>query len=390
MKRTTKLKHALIIVSIITITIIGLYVLSLLANQPLSRFFGAARAVIIPFSIAFFLSFIIGPLAGWFRRKLKMGENTSILLAIAVGVIGIVSVVVIAAVFIATEIASIAGSALSSVSDGQLTEAVESLLSMLEERFKGVDVDSIMATLSGDVSLSALTSLLMQSLSVVFALFRSVFSAVFTLLLTPVFMYYLIREKTSIFNALADLAPSKVREHVIVLGKEGNAIIGRYFKGQGTMMGLIFAFFAVTLSLLSFFVPSFNILHALLFALLMGLFAIIPYLGAWIGLALPVLFLFATRMDAVQDGHDGRIYVIAIIIVIVLQVIEQVIESSVVSPLVMGKEVRIHPLAVLSAFIFFGGLFGFVGVLLAVPMAGMTQAVIRYLRTRDVKASEAS
>jgi putative permease len=76
--------------------------------------------------------------------------------------------------------------------------------------------------------------------------------------------------------------------------------------------------------------------------------------------------------------------------VIVLQIVEQVIESSVVSPLVMGKEVRIHPLAVLSAFIFFGGLFGFVGVLLAVPMAGMTQAVIRYLRTRDVKASEAS
>ncbi len=380
MLTTEKLKRILLIVSIITITILGLYLTKLFADQVLSRFISAAKAVIIPFAIAFFLSFLIGPLAKWMEARLKIKRSLAIPLAIAIGVTGLLLIITVSVAFLVSEMTSIIRSSLNAISDQGVMDLINAALQQFESQFADVDMDQIVSAINGSgLSLSVLAGILSQSIVFIMVLFQSLFSAFFTVLLTPVFLYYLVKEKSTIFNEISMLAPTKIRVHVVELGRRGNDVIGHYFKGQGVMMTLIFVFFAVTLTILSFFIPNFTVFHALLFALLMGLFAIVPYVGAWIGLALPVLFLFSNRLDAIDVGQDGRIFVIAIIIVVILQIVEQVIESSIVSPMVMGKEVKIHPLAVLSAFIFFGGLFGFVGVLLAVPMAGMTKAIISYL-----------
>ena len=147
------------------------------------------------------------------------------------------------------------------------------------------------------------------------------------------------------------------------------------------MIGLIAFYFMVSLSILSFFVPNFGIEMAIIFGLLMGMFNIIPYLGAWIGIMIPMVFLFSMHLDVIQTNEGNMIYIIAIIVLVALQILEQIIESSVVSPLILGNKVQIHPLLVLSSLIFFGGIFGFVGVLLAVPLAATIKSSLEYFRS---------
>ena len=110
----------------------------------------------------------------------------------------------------------------------------------------------------------------------------------------------------------------------------------------------------------------------------MGLFNFIPYVGAWLGLAAPVIFLLTLHLEFKGLPDIGNMYFIAIIIVIIIHLIEQGLEMSIIQPNVIGKQVHIHPLAVLASLIFFGGVFGFVGVLLAVPLAGTIRAFIEY------------
>jgi len=150
-------------------------------------------------------------------------------------------------------------------------------------------------------------------------------------------------------------------------------------------MIIIFTYFSVTLGILSFFVDGFSIQHALMFAIIMALFNLVPYLGAWLGLLAPVIFLLTLHLEHQGDPNVGNIYLIAILIVIIVHFVEQGLEMSIIQPNVIGREVHIHPLAVLSSLIFFGGVFGFVGVLLAVPLAGTIRAFIEYFGELEEK-----
>ena len=188
-----------------------------------------------------------------------------------------------------------------------------------------------------------------------------------------------------IFTNIAHIFPKKTRVHVIELGKLSDQVIKSYFRASGIMMLIIFIYFGITLSILSFFIPDFGIMLAIIFALFMGLFSIIPYIGAWIGLAAPIIYLLTKHLENYQNPELSQIYLLAIIIILVNQVIEQILESSIVQPHVVGKQVHIHPLAVISSLIFFGGLFGFAGVLLAVPLAGTIKAAILYIKGVNIE-----
>jgi putative permease len=213
----------------------------------------------------------------------------------------------------------------------------------------------------------------------------SIISVIIVLALTPVFMYYLIKEKTLVFTSISKVAPKGIRHHVVELGKRSDLVIQRFFKGQGIMMIIIFTYFSVTLGILSFFVDGFSIQHALMFAIIMALFNLVPYLGAWLGLLAPVVFLLTLHLEYQGDPNVGNLYLMAILFVVIIHFIEQGLEMSIIQPNVIGREVHIHPLAVLSSLIFFGGVFGFVGVLLAVPLAGTIRAFLEYFGELEEK-----
>lgn len=381
-----KLIHYLLIVSLITITIIGLYFLQLLTKNSLIRVYNAVNSVLIPFIIAFFLSFIIGPLSLFIHQKLKIRRGFAIVIAIFIGIIFILGVLGIAIYFIVTQMSSILDSLLTYIDNESLSGVIQDVMNAIMAYFESSDITDLITEMTQNgASIERILGLAGSILVSLSGLASSLFGIIMIFVLTPVFMFYLIREKEYIFSNIAKVAPKKIRPHVIELGKRSDVVIRNYFKGQGLMMLIIFVFFASTLSILSLFVPAFPVYYALIFATLMGLFNIIPYLGAWLGVMAPLIFLLTKHLELQLNG-GGNIFLIAMVVVVILQLVEQALEGSIIQPNVLGKQVHIHPLAVLSALLFFGGVFGFAGVLLAVPMTGTIKASLDYFGELSDKA----
>ena len=381
-----KLIHYLLIVSLITITIIGLYFLQLLTKNSLIRVYNAVNSVLIPFIIAFFLSFIIGPLSLFIHQKLKIRRAFAIVIAIFIGIIFILGVLGIAIYFIVTQMSSILDSLLTYIDNESLSGVIQDVMNAIMAYFESSDITDLITEMAQNgASIERILGLAGSILVSLSGLASSLFGIIMIFVLTPVFMFYLIREKEYIFSNIAKVAPKKIRPHVIELGKRSDVVIRNYFKGQGLMMLIIFLFFGITLSILSLFVPAFPVYYALIFATLMGLFNIIPYLGAWLGVMAPLVFLLTKHLELQLNG-GGNIFLIAMVVVVILQLVEQALEGSIIQPNVLGKQVHIHPLAVLSALLFFGGVFGFAGVLLAVPMTGTIKASLDYFGELNDKA----
>lgn len=381
-----KLIHYLLIVSLITITIVGLYFLQLLTKNSLIRVYNAVNSVLIPFIIAFFLSFIIGPLSLFIHQKLKLKRGFAIIIAIFIGIIFILGVLGIAIYFIVTQMSSILDSLLTYIDNESLSGVIQDIMNAIMAYFESSDVTDLITEMTQNgASIERILGLAGSILVTLSGFASSLFGIIMIFVLTPVFMFYLIREKEYIFSNIAKVAPKKIRPHVIELGKRSDVVIRNYFKGQGLMMLIIFLFFGITLSILSLFVPAFPVYYALIFATLMGLFNIIPYLGAWLGVMAPLVFLLTKHLELQLNG-GGNIFLIAMVVVVILQLVEQALEGSIIQPNVLGKQVHIHPLAVLSALLFFGGVFGFAGVLLAVPMTGTIKASLDYFGELNDKA----
>ena len=373
-----KLIHYLLIVSILTVSVTGLYVLQRLTRDTLINIYHAINSVLIPFVIAFFLSFIIGPLSNVIHTKLKIKRGIAIVLAILIGVIFILAIIGIAIYFVVTQMSSIINSLLTYIDNESIRGIFNDVIQAITTYFQSNNITDIITEMSENGAsiekIIGLAGTIIVSLS---GFASSVIGIVMVFILTPVFMFYLIKEKEYIFLNIAKIAPEKVRPHVIELGKRSDTVIRNYFKGQGLMMFIIFMFFAITLGLLSLFVPGFPVYYAIIFATLMGLFNIVPYIGAWLGVTAPIVFLLTKHLE-LQINDGGNIYLIAILVVVILQLVEQGLEGSIIQPNVLGKQVHIHPLAILSALLFFGGVFGFAGVLLAVPLTGTIKASMDY------------
>ncbi len=377
-----KLIKALLIVSIVVLSLFSIYVLKLLAGQAMTNISNAFKSVFIPFSIAFFLSFIINPLSRLIEKKIHLNRNLSIILSIFLALIIIIGLFVIVIVNLFTQMTSIFDSLITLLDANWITSIIDSVSSFLESYLSSQELTNLISELTTNgLSMDKVFDVFGQLLSFVSNLTSSIFQAIMILILTPVFSFYLIKEKSYIFNGIKNIFPKKIQPHLEALGLRTESSVKNYLKGQGIMIGLIAIYFMVTLSILSFFVPNFSIQMAILFGLLMGLFNIIPYLGAWIGLAIPIVFLFTMHLEVLQTNETKIIYIVAIIILLVLQIVEQAVESSIVSPLILGNKVQIHPLLVLSSLIFFGGVFGFVGVLLAVPLAATLKSSLEYFKS---------
>ncbi len=375
---TKQLTRILIIVSIFTVGLIGINTLGELSTTFFSTLGSALLSVIIPFSIAFLLSFILTPLAEWIEEKTPLNKVLSVIAAITIGVLFVLGILSITLVFIISQMTNVLIKLLDMVDHGTLEMMIENMIVFLEDTLQFESVETLLENLEAyGLSFAVLSDFFRAFVSTLYAFTASVIRIGFIIVLTPVFLYYLIKDKTQVFNGIMYLVPNRLSKHLKTLGPESHGVIRSYFIGHGMVMIFITLFFMVTYSILSFFVPGFNIGHALLFALVMGLFSIIPYLGVWLSMSMPIVMFLTLHFDA---DDPGMIYIVAIVMIFVLNIIEEILESTLVQPNVFSRQVKIHPVAVLSSFIFFGALFGLVGFILAVPIAGTIKVSIRYVR----------
>jgi predicted PurR-regulated permease PerM len=191
---------------------------------------------------------------------------------------------------------------------------------------------------------------------VIGAAFSSVLSFVLTILsliLVPVFAIYLLYDMNRITAGLAELVPHRYREYVYSRVKEVDRLLAAFVRGQLTVCLILGTYYAIALSLCG--VPMGGAV-----GLVVGSFNLIPYMSTALGLPLTLLLSW---LDA-QSWQ--RLVVVAIVFLF-----GQTVEGNIITPRIVGGRLGLHALVIMLAVLVGGTLFGFVGMLLAVPITAV-------------------
>jgi len=188
----------------------------------------------------------------------------------------------------------------------------------------------------------------------------SVISIVGYVVLTPVLTFYLLRDWDGLKARMAELLPAGARDGVLELVSEYDHLLSKYLRGQVTVAILMGVITALGLLLLRF--P-----YALLLGVLVAVFSVVPYMGLVLSL-IPAIFI------SLVSGN----VLISLAKVAVVYGASQGLEGAVISPRIVGESVGLHPVWIVLALAVGGFYFGFVGLLIGVPLAvGVKLLVVR-------------
>ncbi len=220
---------------------------------------------------------------------------------------------------------------------------------------------------SGDSS-KAMSEIVSQSatwlLSFAYSLWtggKALVSFASVLIVMPVVTFYLICDWHPMIEIVDGWVPVRQRETVRQLAREIDAAIGGFLRGQVGVCLVLGGYYAIALLLV-------GLDFALLIGLIAGLITFVPYIGSMTGL------LIAASVALAQFWPDWK----RIAVVVAIFLVGQFVEGNIVSPKFVGERVGLHPVWMIFAMFAFGYLFGFVGLLLAVPLAAAIAVLFRF------------
>ena len=198
----------------------------------------------------------------------------------------------------------------------------------------------------------------------VFSSSKTLFLLVANLLLIPVVLFYLLRDWPRLLKGVKRMIPRRNERTITVLFQECDEVLGSFLRGQFLVMLALGLLYSLGLSLV-------GLNTGFLIGLTAGFLSIVPYLGFMVGIS-------AALIGAVFQFHDlpHCLYVIIVFL------IAQSIEGSVLTPNLVGNKIGLHPVAVIFSVLAGGQLFGFFGILLALPFSAVFMVFLRYFQRR--------
>ena len=191
-------------------------------------------------------------------------------------------------------------------------------------------------------------------------------SVLVNLALIPVVMFYLLRDWNMMIERLDALVPRGWNAKVRTIATDIDVVLAEFLRGQLLVMLVLAAYYVVGLTIA-------GLDRAFAIGILTGLLVFIPYVGFGLGLVLGVIAAILQ-----WAGWPGFFAVLAV------YGIGQLLESYALVPWLVGDRIGLHPLAVIFALLAFGQLFGFAGVLLALPVSAALLVGLRHLRAAYV------
>jgi predicted PurR-regulated permease PerM len=328
--------------------------------------------LLAPFVLALVLAYVLHPLVARMEaRKISRTLATFILALPALGILALIIFVGIPA--LSAQIAEFIQGAPALLQTATLRmEAWQAQLqsrdlpwldeSMVLERMRSIQPDAVMAWLqqrqeaigrgiwSGVLGVGKGVGAVLTLLSYVF--------------LTPILIFYLLRDWRNIEIRLTELVPGPYRDRVVGFASEYDRLLARYFRGQLLAAGIV-----GVLTWLGFLIAGFP--YALLLGVVAGVFNIIPYMG-----------LVASLIPALVIAIFSASPLVSLLKILAVFAVVQVLDGSVIGPRVVGEAVGLHPVWVLLALAVSGYFFGFVGLLIAVPLAVLVKLVLGYALDR--------
>lgn len=189
-----------------------------------------------------------------------------------------------------------------------------------------------------------------------------------SLVLVPVVLFYFLRDWDRIVGHIDHLVPRRWHDRVTEIAGEIDGVLGQFLRGQLLVMLGMALFYTIGLWLA-------GLDYALSVGMIAGLVTFVPYLGVIIGVVLATLTGLLQFQDPAQLGWVWAVFVFA-----------NLVEGYLLVPWLVGDRIGLHPVAVIFALLAFGTLFGFFGVLLALPVSAALLVGVRHLR-QDYLAS---
>ena len=194
---------------------------------------------------------------------------------------------------------------------------------------------------------------------------QALISVISLIVVTPVVAFYLLYDWDHMLDRVDALLPREHAEAIRAIGRDINAAIAGFIRGQGAVCLFLGLFYAISLSVI-------GLNFGFLIGSTAGLISFIPFVGTIVG------FLLSVGVALVQFWPDWP-WIVGVMGVFA---VGQFIEGNILQPRLVGSSIGVHPVWLMFALFAFGSLFGFVGVLLAVPVTAAIGVLVRFAVAR--------
>tara|TARA_A100001011_G_scaffold289570_1_gene300787 strand:+ start:46823 stop:47905 length:1083 start_codon:yes stop_codon:yes gene_type:complete len=197
----------------------------------------------------------------------------------------------------------------------------------------------------------------------------AMFNALSVILITPVVCFYLLKDWDKILSKIDGLLPLETAPAIRILAKNIDSTIAGFVRGQVTVCIILSIIYALGLT-------SIGLDFGLVIGLLSGLMSFIPYIGFILGLIVALIVAFS-QFDLIYN----------IFLVVFVFGLGQIIESVFLTPKLIGDKIGLHPVWIIFSLMFGGSIYGFLGILLAIPVAATLGVLLRFGVTKYLESS---
>ena len=320
--------------------------------------------ILLPFALGMVIAYFLDPVADWLERR-GISRIWATVLILCLFVLIFAGVIVILVPVIAGQIGGFAE---------RVPEYVEKLQSILE----GIRTSSIGWLLPGDAAnlKQDLGKIVSEGSGVISAFIASLWTSsmavvnfVSLFVVTPVVAFYMLLDWDRMVAKIDDWIPRQHVDTVRRLARDIDRSVAGFLRGQGSLCLILGTFYAIGLS-------AVGLNFGLLIGLFAGLVSFIPYVGSISGLIL------AVGVALVQFWPDWP----WIVAVAAIFFIGQFFEGNILQPKLVGASVGLHPVWLMFALLAFGAMFGFLGLLIAVPAAAAVGVLVRFALTQYLQS----
>lgn len=231
----------------------------------------------------------------------------------------------------------------------------------------GTDIyDWMAATLNDSTIIEDTISSIVNGLTSTFS--STLINAVTVIFILPILLLFYLLDYELVNDSVRSIIPRRYEKGASELGNRLNQTVGAYIRGQLFLMVAIGTVATIIYKLI-------GLQYFFIFGLIVGITNIIPYFGAIIAMIPVVIYAIITK-----DVNP--------IVVFMVNVVLQFIEGNIFQPIIMGKQLEIHPTVIIISILFFGSLFGTLGVIFASPIAATIRVLIGFYKEKREEMRE--
>ncbi|MGK9049975.1 AI-2E family transporter [Neorhizobium sp. CSC1952] len=318
------------------------------------------RSILLPFVAGMALAYFLDPVADWLQRRGLSRLMATVVILVCFVLVFALSLMLVIPIVINqfTEFAAALPGYIS-----QLQAIISSPETSFLPDWIGAQIETVKQNFSEVLSQGAgfVGSLLAQ----IWNSGKAIVDVVSLLIVTPVVAFYILLDWDRMVSKVDSWVPRDQVDTVRQIAREMDQSVAGFIRGQGSLCLILGIFYAVGLSLV-------GLNFGLLIGFVSGMISFIPYIGSLVGLVLSVGVAF------VQFWPDYP-WIVAVAGVFF---VGQFLEGNILQPKLVGQSVGLHPVWLMFALFAFGAMFGFVGLLIAVPAAAVVGVLVRFALSR--------